>query len=211
MGAFYWERHPDGPFVTPIRVTGNYLDPENYDLDDLKALAKRDNDDEMRVFKAELRQALRDPAQLPGDELSESVQYDNGSDEAFLVWLWHELYGDEPFDADILARLKALPEPFAERLRSQASHNIYKAACAGEWDKALEMLLAGLAEINAAVSPAEHSELTTLLSAIGRPAAAITSISVSAANPPALPQNHRAPSSGADALPRRANGIWHQQ
>jgi hypothetical protein len=116
---------------------------ENYDLDDLKALAKRDNDDEMRVFKAELRHALRDPAQLPGDELSESVQYDSGSDEAFLVWLWHELYGDEPFDADILRRLKALPEPFAERLHGRASHNIYKAACAGEWDKALALTFHG--------------------------------------------------------------------
>jgi hypothetical protein len=54
------------------------------------------------------------------------VQYENGSVEAFLVWLWHELYGDEPFDASVLTRLKALPEPFAERLHSQASHNVYK-------------------------------------------------------------------------------------
>jgi hypothetical protein len=69
----------------------------------------------MLVFKSELREALRDPARLPGDELSESVQHDNRSDEAFLRWLWHELYGDEPFDASILTRLKALPEPFAER------------------------------------------------------------------------------------------------
>ena len=50
----------------------------------------------MRVFKSELRQALRDPGQLPDDELSESVEYDDGSDEAFLRRLWHELYGDEP-------------------------------------------------------------------------------------------------------------------
>jgi len=49
----------------------------------------------MTVFKAELREALRDPGQLPGDELSESVQYDDRSDEAFLRRLWHDLYGDE--------------------------------------------------------------------------------------------------------------------
>jgi hypothetical protein len=52
----------------------------------------------MRVFKSELRQAIRDPSQLPGDELSESVGYSDGSDEAFLHRLWRELYGDEPFD-----------------------------------------------------------------------------------------------------------------
>jgi hypothetical protein len=167
--------------VTLIRVAGNFLDPENYDLDDLKALAKRDNDSKMQVFKSELRQALRDPAQLPGDELFESVEYDNGSDEAFLIWLWRELYGDEPFDASTLTRLKALPEPFAERLHGGVRYSIYKVACAGEWDKALEMLIAGLAESNAAVSSAELEELTTLLAAIGQPVADIAALTASAA------------------------------
>ena len=66
MSPFYWERHPDGPFVTLIEVSTTYLDPENYDLDELKALVKRDDLDEVRVFKSELREALRDPARLPG-------------------------------------------------------------------------------------------------------------------------------------------------
>jgi hypothetical protein len=52
----------------------------------------------MRVFKSELREALRDPSQLPDDELSESVQYDDGSSEVFLHRLWRDLYGDEPLD-----------------------------------------------------------------------------------------------------------------
>jgi hypothetical protein len=99
---WYWERQPGGPFVTLIAVAATYLNPEGYDLDSLKALAKREGDEEMRVFKTELRDALRDPVQLPGDELWESVEYSNGSDEAFLRWLWHELYGDEPFDADVV-------------------------------------------------------------------------------------------------------------
>jgi hypothetical protein len=43
---------------------------------------------------------------------------------AFLRWLWHELYGDEPFDADILTRLKALPEPFAERVYWKVSSDV---------------------------------------------------------------------------------------
>ena len=49
----------------------------------------------MRVFKSELREAMKDPSQLPGDELFESVEYSDGSDEAFLRRLWHDLYGDE--------------------------------------------------------------------------------------------------------------------
>ena len=95
MSPLYWERHPEGPFVTLIAVAATYLHPEDYDLDFLKARAKLEDHEEMRVFKLELREALRDPSQLPGDELSESVEYDNGSDEAFLYWLWRQLYGDE--------------------------------------------------------------------------------------------------------------------
>ena len=162
---FYWERHPNGPFVTLIRVAGNYLDPENYDLDDLKTLAIRDGD-KMQVFKSELREALRDPAELPGDELFESVEYGNGSDEAFLVWLWHELYGDEPFEASVLTRLKALPEPFAGRLPWPVGYNVREAVAAGEWGTAVEMLLASLAEGNSLVSPAEHVVLAKLRDAV---------------------------------------------
>lgn len=96
MASFYWERHPDGPFATLIAIATTYLDPENYDLGSLKKLAERRDDEKMRVFKSELREALRDPSRLPGDELSESVEYSDGSDEAFLRRLWHDLYGDEP-------------------------------------------------------------------------------------------------------------------
>jgi len=45
----------------------------------------------MRVFKAELRRALADPSQLPGNELSAAVEFDDGSDEKFLRRLWHDL------------------------------------------------------------------------------------------------------------------------
>lgn len=198
MSPFYWERHPDGPFVTLIAVATTYLDPENYGLGELKALAKRYDLDKMQVFKSELREALGDPARLPGDELFESVEYGNGSDEAFLRWLWHELYGDESFEATVLTRLKALPDPFADRLHGQARHNIRTAAWAREWDKALQMLLAGLAESNAPVSPAEREELTTLLSAIGQPDVSVAALSGSVADSPGLPQNRSVPSSGVD-------------
>jgi hypothetical protein len=65
----------------------------------LKALAKRQDDEEMRVFKRELCEARLDLIKLPGDELWESVEYGDGSDEAFLRRLWYDLYGDEPVQA----------------------------------------------------------------------------------------------------------------
>jgi hypothetical protein len=99
MGGFYWKRHPDGPFATLIRVSTTYLHPEADHLELLQALAKRENDEEMRTFKAELREAIKNPDQLPGDELSKHVDYEDGSPEAFLRHLWRDLYGDEPIDA----------------------------------------------------------------------------------------------------------------
>ena len=32
MSPLYWERHPEGPFVTLIAVAATYLNPEAYDL-----------------------------------------------------------------------------------------------------------------------------------------------------------------------------------
>ena len=98
MTGFYWERHPDGPFATLIAVAATYCSPDADadDYDRLKRLAKREDNEQMRVFKAELRQALTDPSQLPAGELDDSVEYDDGSDEKFLRGLWHDLYGDEP-------------------------------------------------------------------------------------------------------------------
>jgi hypothetical protein len=176
MGALYWERHPDGPFATLIAVATSWLHPEIDDLDGLKRFAKSDGIDKSLVFKSELRQALLDPALLPDGELFKSVQYENGCAEAFLIWLWHELYGDEPFAATALTRPKALPEPFAGRLQWPTAGSISRAVRVGGWDKAVEMLLAGLAESNALVSPVEREELAGLLSAIGQPAAAVTAL-----------------------------------
>jgi hypothetical protein len=96
---YYWKRHPDAPFATLIRIATTYLHPEADDLESLQQLAKRNDRPEMRVFKAELRQAIAHPDQLPGDELFRHVQYDDGSDEKFLRRLWRDLYDDEPVTA----------------------------------------------------------------------------------------------------------------
>jgi hypothetical protein len=43
---------------------------------------------------------LREPRQLPGDELFKAVDYGDGSDERFLRRLWRDLYGDESVTGD---------------------------------------------------------------------------------------------------------------
>lgn len=60
-----------------------------------RARAPDPGDERIRVFAAELGQALADPGQLPGDELSGAVDYGDGSDEAFQRRLWHDLYSDQ--------------------------------------------------------------------------------------------------------------------
>ena len=96
MGEFYWERHPGGPFAVLIRVAATYLHPEVDQLEALQELARREDDEEMRAFKAELRQAVSDPGRVPAGELSRHVRYEDGSPGAFLRRLWRDLYGDEP-------------------------------------------------------------------------------------------------------------------
>ena len=46
----------------------------------------------MRVFKAELRQALADPGRLPEGELDSAVEYTDENEAEFLRHLWRALY-----------------------------------------------------------------------------------------------------------------------
>jgi hypothetical protein len=96
----YWARKPRPPFATLITMAATYSHPEAYDgaYQDLidRARSEEPGDEEIRIFKHELREALADPARLPDDELFKSVDYGDGSDQAFLRRLWRDLYGDEP-------------------------------------------------------------------------------------------------------------------
>jgi hypothetical protein len=96
----YWARNPQGPFATLIGVAATYCHPEAYDgaYADLisRVQSAAPEDEEIRVFREELREALADPSRLPDNELSKAVEYDDGSSEAFLRRLWRDLYGDEP-------------------------------------------------------------------------------------------------------------------
>ena len=98
MTGFYWERHPDGPFATLIGVATTNCSPDAdaEDYERLKRLAQYEDDQRMRVFKAELRQALADPSQLPTGELDNAVEFNDATEEKFLRRLWRDLYGDEP-------------------------------------------------------------------------------------------------------------------
>lgn len=100
MNQAYWARNPQGPFATLIGVAATYCHPEAYDgaYTDLitRARSSAPEDEEIRVFREELREALADPSLLPDSELSNAVEYDDGSSQAFLRRLWHDLYGDEP-------------------------------------------------------------------------------------------------------------------
>ncbi len=99
MNEAYWAKNPEGPFATLIAVAATYCHPEAYDgaYQDLvdRAQSAKPDDEEIRTFKTELREALADPGRLPGDELFKAVDYGDGSDERFLRRLWHDLYGDE--------------------------------------------------------------------------------------------------------------------
>jgi hypothetical protein len=65
----------------------------------------------------------------------------------------------------------------------RARHNIGTAAWAGEWDKALPMLLAGIAGSKPPVSPAEHDELSALLPAIGQAVSRLAASRICGAQP----------------------------
>lgn len=102
MNEAYWAKHPHGPFATLIAVAATYCHPETYDggYADLidRARSPEPDDEEISVFKAELREALADPGRLPDDELFKAVDYADGSDERFLRRVWRDLYGDEPVE-----------------------------------------------------------------------------------------------------------------
>ena len=120
MEDFYWKRHPDGPFATLIAVATGHFHPEWPCPALLRRRASREPDEEMRIFKAQLREAVMHPGRLPGAELSESVQHDYGSDAAFLEQLWRYVYGDEPVAGP------GLPEAFQRATRPDGAVLLYE-------------------------------------------------------------------------------------
>lgn len=100
----FWRTDREAPFATLLRAVEAHCHPEAYDeaYEDLQWMVRNTSTEEMRVFKEELRRALRDPSQVPEGALSTAAQYGDGSDEKFLRRLWRDLYGNEPADVDTL-------------------------------------------------------------------------------------------------------------
>jgi hypothetical protein len=94
----YWRKNPDAPFAALLSIVNTHCHPEAYDdaYEDLVESAHDpDADERLARFKEQLRQALRDPSQVPAGALWTAAKYDDGSDEKFLRRLWRDLYGDE--------------------------------------------------------------------------------------------------------------------
>jgi hypothetical protein len=183
VGACYWERHPDGPFVTLIAVAATHCGPGACDgaYEDLigRARAPEPGDEEIGAFKAELQRALADPGQLPGDELSGAVEYSDGSDEAFLRRLWRDLYGGQPgalaeppravdpaYYEDLAGRLYGLLIGLDDRLDREAVRQLHHFIEVGEYGLALEEIADALAHAEVAITDQERSDMLTLAAAM---------------------------------------------
>jgi hypothetical protein len=95
VNKVYWAADPRRPFATLIALAATYCHPEAYDgaYEDLiaRAQSSEPDDDEIRAFKDQLRDALADPGRLPDDELFKAVDYGDGSDERFVRRVWIDL------------------------------------------------------------------------------------------------------------------------
>ena len=104
----YWLHDKDVPFAFLLTIVHTYLHPElGGDVSDLREYVNGPDAPNVDIFKAELRQIIKDPSALPEGALFMATEYETWSDEvigsandeAYLAWLWPQLYGDEPVDA----------------------------------------------------------------------------------------------------------------
>jgi hypothetical protein len=96
---YYWREDKNAPFAFFLTVIDTYLHPESgYDVEDLAEwLRDGEPQEEIIQFKDEFRRLLSGELdKVPKGALGTASAYEDGSDEAFLQRLWHELYDDEP-------------------------------------------------------------------------------------------------------------------
>lgn len=100
-GEHYWLPDDSAPYAILLPLIETYCHPAACvaAYDQLKALAQRTDDLEMRVFKRQLTAVITKPECLPAWVLNAAADYDDGSDGAFLARLWHDLYPSEPLPA----------------------------------------------------------------------------------------------------------------
>jgi hypothetical protein len=95
----YWQKDRNAPFAFFLGVLSTYVHPDaGMTIDDLAEwLHYPEPGEEAIRFKDDFRRLLSGELdQLPKGALGTAAEYEDGSDEAFLRRLWHELYGDEP-------------------------------------------------------------------------------------------------------------------
>jgi hypothetical protein len=100
-GGRYWLTDKAAPFATLLNVLDAHYNPEirNDNFETLVRWAHEAGPDDVRMatFKSELTAVLQGRRDgLPPDAIDLAAEYDEwDTDEAFLAWLWRELYPDE--------------------------------------------------------------------------------------------------------------------
>jgi len=73
-------------------------------------------------------------------------------------------------EADVIQRVEALPDRYANRVRSQDLDGMRSMADGGEWKELVDLLIASLSLTRAPVTADERNELRSLAEAMDLPA-----------------------------------------
>jgi hypothetical protein len=120
----YKNQNTEAPFYWLIRVIRAYLDPENYDFDQMVEDFKFQGPWTFR-FKEQLSAALLDPSKVPDGAIFWAASYDDGNDIRFLRRLWRDLYPSEPVpdgDDEFREDLRKLIHDEVDRVPSTVSY-----------------------------------------------------------------------------------------
>lgn len=81
-------------------------------------------------------------------------------------------------ESEVIERVEALPELYADRVRPEDLDGMRSMAGAGEWQELIDLLVASLGLTRAPVTAAERDELRSLVAAMNMPDGAITALNV---------------------------------
>ena len=73
-------------------------------------------------------------------------------------------------EADVIQRVEALPDRYADRVRPQDLDGMRSMADGGEWQELMDLLIASLNVTRAPVTADERNELRSLAEAVDLPA-----------------------------------------
>ncbi|PRY00636.1 hypothetical protein [Allonocardiopsis opalescens] len=105
MAGPFWRKNKDASFAVLLSVVESYYHPETPPDGGAKLhrLVHRVGHEhvssqvhDIPKFLDQLRAAIADPSQIPGDALDDAADFEDGSDEAFLARVWHDIYPGRP-------------------------------------------------------------------------------------------------------------------